>query len=357
GVKMPQSMGLGGFTKPPKVNIQWQVQCIDVQSGKQIWATTASTGNPKFPVHPSNTYATETPVVDENGIVAFFGATGTLAAMDHAGALRWQHDLGAFATDSGFGTGSSIAIHKGIVFVQHFTKGSSIVAAFDTKTGEQRWKHERKGSGSSWSSPMVWNNTQRSELIVSGGELIESLDPANGAVLWQLGKVKAPTACSIAADSQRIYFGGSDPLSKGPLFAMSAGASGDITPKKMNTSFDHCDWLEFKAGPGMPSPVSDGKFVYVLDNNILRTYDASSGKRAYQTRVPDLNQVASSPLVIGDKLLAIDDAGKAVLVQTGGEFKVIGGGSLSDTFWSTPAVSQGAIYFRGVNSLYCVRKM
>lgn len=59
-------------------------------------------------------------------------------------------------------------------------------------------------------------------------------------------------------------------MSKGPLFAVHSGASGDISPKKKNESFSFCDWLELKAGPGMASPVSNGRFVVVIDNNILR---------------------------------------------------------------------------------------
>jgi hypothetical protein len=76
-----------------------------------------------------------------------------------------------------------------------------------------------------------------------------------GDKLWTVGNVKAPTACSIASDFDRIYFGGSDPMSKGPLFAMHSGAMGDLTPKK-NEIFAHCDWLETRAGPGMASSVS-----------------------------------------------------------------------------------------------------
>ncbi len=110
----------------------------------------------------------------------------------------------------------------------------------------------------------------RSELISSGGERLTSFSPKTGEKLWTIDNVKAPTACSVASDSQRIYFGGSDPMSKGPLFAVHSRASGDISPKKKNESFSFCDWLESKAGPGMASPVPNGRFVVVIDNNILR---------------------------------------------------------------------------------------
>ena len=78
--------------------------------------------------------------------------------------------------------------------------------------------------GSSWSSPIVWRNAPQPNRK-SGGELLKALIRAQEGVL-AVGNVKAPTACSVASDLQRIYFGGSDPMSKGPLFAVRSGASG-----------------------------------------------------------------------------------------------------------------------------------
>ena len=356
GVKMPQSMGLGGLTKAPNTQIQWQVQCYNASTGDRLWAESVAEGKPKFPIHPSNTYATESPVADHAGIYAFFGATGTVAALNHQGQLLWRHELGAFSTTSGFGTGSSMAIHDGKVVVQHFTNNSGILICFDTTTGDQVWRVDRAKKESSWSSPIIWKNDKRIELLSSGNDLICSYDPSSGRELWRLSNVKAPTACSIAADNQQIYFGGSDPLSTGPLFAMRAGASGDVSPRKKNEKFETCSWLETKGGPGMPSPVSSGAYLYVVDKNILKCYDTTSGKRLYQSRLPSVSMVAGSPIVIGDKLLVIGESGDAVLIKVGPEFEVVGGGKLDDVFWSTPAIGAGAIYFRGVDALYCIRE-
>jgi outer membrane protein assembly factor BamB len=249
-----------------------------------------------------------------------------------------------------------MAIYNGKVIVQHFTNGSGILICFDTATGDQIWRVDRVKKESSWSSPIIWKNDKRIELLSSGNDLICSYDPATGRELWRLSNVKSPTACSIAADNRQIYFGGSDPFSTGPLFAMRAGASGDISPKKKNESFETCNWLEAKGGPGMPSPVSSGAYLYVVDKNILKCYDAATGKRLYQKRLPSVSMVAASPIIIGDKLLVIGEFGDAVLVKVGPDFEVVGGGKLDDVFWSTPAIGAGAIFFRGVDALYCIRE-
>jgi outer membrane protein assembly factor BamB len=175
-------------------------------------------------------------------------------------------------------------------------------------------------------------------------------------VNWTIKNVKAATACSPCADNERLYFGGSDPFSKGPLVAVSAGATGELVPAEKNGRFDHCAWLQERQGPGMASPLSTGKYVYTNDNNILRCFDAATGEKLYQTRIPGLEMLAASPLLIGDKLLLLDENGRACLVKVGAEFEVVGQGSLDDVFWATPAVSSGAIFLRGVESIYCIRQ-
>ncbi len=105
----------------------------------------------------------------------------------------------------------------------------------------------------------------------------------------------------------------------------------------------------------MASPVCDGQYLYVADNNILRCYDAQTGQRLYQNRLPDMKLVAASPLIVGDKLLIVDEGGTAVLVKVGKEFEVVGGGRIEDVFWSTPAVGNQSIYLRGIDALYCIR--
>ena len=355
GVKTPQSMGLGGMSSPPKINFQWQVHCYDALSGSHLWSKTVVEGRPEFPVHPSNSYATESPVVDAQGVYAMFGATGTVAGLSHSGELLWRKELGAFPTNNGFGTGSSLAILEDAIFAQHFTEKSASLTCFESASGTVRWSDNRDQMGSSWSSPIVWVNSIRPELISSGGEKLISYSPKTGEKLWMLSNVKAPTACSVASDSQRIYFGGSDPMSKGPLFAVRAGASGDISPKKKNDSFEYCDWLEKKAAPGMASPVSTGIHIVVLDNNILRAYDATSGKKIQERRLGKLKMIASSPLVVDNNVLVLDEEGNAILLDSTQEYAAVGNGKIDDTFWSTPAIANDSIYLRGINSLYCIR--
>jgi outer membrane protein assembly factor BamB len=355
GVKSPQSMGISLFSRPPKDPFTWKLFCLSTQDGKLLWEQTVAEGQAKFPIHPSNSWATETPAADENGVYVYSGAAGIVAGIDHSGRKLWQRDIGVFKTSNGFGTGSSVAIHNGLIYVQNLNEQQSDIWCLDTKTGDVIWQAKRAATGTSWSTPLIWQNSQRVELIISGGEQVDSYEPATGKQLWTLKNVKAATACSPCADRDRLYFGGSDPFSKGPLFAVSPGASGEIAPAEKNGSFTNCVWLSERQGPGMASPLSTGRFVYTNENNILKCFDATTGEKLYQTRIPGLDMLAASPLLAGNNLLLLDENGKACIAEVGAEFKQLGGGSLGDVFWATPAVSGNALYMRGVESIYCIR--
>lgn len=356
GVKSPQSMGISLFSKPPKEQLTWKLFCLSTADGRLLWEQTVAEGQAKFPIHPSNSWATETPAADADGVYVYSGAAGVVVGFDHSGRQLWKQDVGVFRTSNGFGTGSSLAIHNGGVFVQNLNEEQSEVRCLDTRTGSVKWKFARSAAGTSWSTPLIWTNAQRTELIISGGDQVDSLDPSTGTVNWTIKNVKAATACSPCADSERLYFGGSDPFSKGPLVAVSAGAAGEIVPEEKNGRFDHCVWLQERQGPGMASPLSTGKFLYTNENNILRCFDAASGEKLYQTRIPGLDMLAASPLLVGDRLLLLDENGRACVVKVGPQFEQAGEGRLEDVFWATPAVSRGSIYLRGVDSIYCIRE-
>jgi outer membrane protein assembly factor BamB len=353
GVRTPQSMGMGFMSKAPDVEIEWTLFCLNASTGEILWKKVVDQGKPQYAVHPSNSYATETPVVNENTVIAYFGATGEMAAIDHAGNGLWQRNFGAQKTNNSFGTGSSLAIYEDQVFLQNFSESTADLHALNIRTGQTNWKQSRDKNGTSWSSPILWKNDLRTELVVSGGSQVEAFDPASGQSIWTLKNVKAATACSLCWDSKHIYFGGSDPFSKGPLFAVRAGGSGDISPAKKNGEFELCAWQAKKSAPGMSSPACGDSSVVVVDKNILRAYDRDTGDRIHQSRVKDLTMVNASPIMIGKNLLLIDEAGNCAVVDTE-SFETIATGQLNDTVWATPAVSSTGIYIRGVEALYCI---
>ncbi|NOT32362.1 MAG: PQQ-binding-like beta-propeller repeat protein [Planctomycetes bacterium] len=344
--------------KAPDVMIDWRVLALDLASGKELWSVSACKAKPKFPIHPSNTWATETPVADANGVYAFIGPTGTLAAFDTAGKALWKAELGVHPMLEGYGTGSSPALLDGKVFVQSFNAEEGWLAAFDAKSGKELWRATHDAS-TSWSTPLVWRNQKRTELVVSSGKRITSHEPASGKELWRLTGVVGPTMSSFAADAEHLYFGQMSAWSippNPPLYALSAGVEGDLSPDEGSNEFKGQVWAQKLSSPVMSSPVAADGLLYVAMENLLTCRDTESGEQLYKERVPGLVAITASPIIVGDKLLLLDEEGHAALVPLGPDLEIVGHGALDDVFWTTPAVAGKALLLRGAKSLYCVRK-
>ena len=329
------------------------VSCLNLTDGQELWSRVVGQLVPPV-VHPSNTYATESPATDGERVLTFFATTGSLIAWDLDGTELWRKNVGTYKSGNGFGTGSSLTMTEGKVFVQHDNDESSFVVAFDSKTGEQVWRDDRS-TRTSWSTPLVWDTGKMSELVTCGSGVVTSYDPADGRILWKLSGMKSSFSASPAIGADQIYFGMSGPGSAGPLVAVPAGLRGEV---ELNDEFE-CDqiaWSMTKSGPGMASPVVSSGLLYIPGSGgILNCYDEVTGERVYRTRVPQMATVAASLWADDEHVFILDENGTTHVIQSGPKFKVLATNSVDDLFWSTPAIAGEILLLRGVEKLYCIR--
>jgi outer membrane protein assembly factor BamB len=145
----------------------------------------------------------------------------------------------------------------------------------------------------------------------------------------------------------------------GALFAVKAGATGDITPKQGETESAGVAWSQPRSGLGMSSPLVYKGFVYVLERNggMVSCYDAKTGKPAYsKERITGARSFWASPWACDGKIFCPDEEGNTFVLQAGAEFKVLGKNPLKEMVWSSPAAAGEAIFVRGVDNLYCIKK-
>jgi outer membrane protein assembly factor BamB len=347
----------GGFPtpKPPDEVYRFEVLCLDRATGKTLWKQTALERKPAIASF-SKVYGSETPVTDGERVYVCFGMHG-LFCYDLEGNQVWKKDLESYPMIFGFGTGSSPVLADGRLFVQCDNEKNSFLVAFDAKTGKELWKVDRPGK-SSWSTPLVWKTKQRTELVVCGSQKVISYDPATGKVLWELGGIRATFEASPVADAERVYFGSGGPMGDGRLFAVNAGASGDITLKDGETSSDAVAWVQARSAPYVASPLVYQGLLYVLQgtSNILTCYDAKTGKQLYKERIPVARGFTSSPWAHDGKVFCLDDSGTTHVLQAGTAFKVLGKNDLGEMCWSSPAAGSGALFLRTVDQLYCIKQ-
>jgi outer membrane protein assembly factor BamB len=365
--------GFGGARTPPNAVYRFEVYCLDRATGKVLWKQLALESKPRIPTHGSNTYATETPATDGQRIYAYFGMHG-LFCFDLAGKLLWKKDLGAYPMQMGWGTASSPVLDEARVFVQVDNEEKSFLVALDKKNGDEVWRVSRS-ERTNWGSPIIWKNKQRTELVAPGSAKVRSYDPATGKVLWELSLGGGRCSASPVGDEERLYvglgggpgaFGGGGPGRAGgrgfgggssSLFAVNAGASGDITPKQGQSTSAGVTWSQTKTGPEMASPLVYQGYLYLLsrDGGLVSCFDAKTGKQAYRERLPGARAFWASPWAYDGKVFCLDDGGTTHVLQAGPEFKVLGKNSLNDQFWATPAVAGGSLILRGVDNVYCIK--
>ncbi|MFK7769541.1 MAG: PQQ-binding-like beta-propeller repeat protein [Mariniblastus sp.] len=339
-------------TKPDKP-LKFQLICLKLSDGTKVWDKTVVERMPEHTIHPSNTYATESPTTDGKNVFVYFAAIGVVACYDLDGNENWQVETGSFKTGNGFGTGSSLAMSESKVFVQCDNDESSFVVAINKADGKEAWRKERDGR-TSWATPLVWKNAKRTELVTLGSGFVTSYDPETGDTFWKASGMGMSFSSSPAADENQVYFGNSGPRSVGPLVAIGNDAEGEFAFDSSNISPKFA-WAQMKSGPGMSSPLSVGGFVYVASRGIMSCYDASNGERAFKERIK-LGSTAASMWGSDKYAFLIDETGKTAVIEVGDKLNVIGNNKLDDIFWSTPSVVGKSLLLRGAKKLYCIRE-
>ncbi|HET8646767.1 MAG TPA: PQQ-binding-like beta-propeller repeat protein, partial [Vicinamibacteria bacterium] len=189
---------------PEEVVLHYFLYCLDLETGAVLWKQEFHSGRPPGGRHRKNSFTSETPVSDGKRVYVYVGNLG-LFAYDLAGRKAWSTPLEAYPIYLDFGTGSSPVLHGQRLFVLNDNEQQQFVAAFDTGTGKLAWRtlrHLREKSdpprSSGWTTPFVWKNARRTELVTTGPVATVSYDLA-GRELWRLsGMSLAPVASPYA---------------------------------------------------------------------------------------------------------------------------------------------------------------
>jgi len=363
GGRKPKGMSGGvmdlstmGWGRAPKDAVQWRVLCLDALDGGLIWSKTVVEEVPKYATHASNTYATETPCASAEGVWAFFGATGTVVALDRDGNERWKRQFGPQKITNSFGTGASPVLHDGKLLVQLYNDDAGDLHCLDAATGEDVWTAKRN-TGASWATPIVWRNGDTVEVVTGGQGSIIAYALADGSERWRYGGLDTSFACSLGADADGVYFGTSSPGSKAPAAAILAGASGDVSPGEIGKATATVPWSRNKSGAGMPSPVVSGDYLYFLGQTAT-CYDKRTGVEQYRKRLPGGTQAVGCPIVVGERIYVVNEAGNTIVLKAGPTFEVLAESDLGadgEVFWATPAIAGDALLIRSSDALYSIR--
>lgn len=315
-----------------------QILCFDTNTGKLLWEHGVdSVAEHEIPrVLEETGYAAPTPITNGDHIVAVF-ATGELVCVNLRGERVWSKQVGI--PKNHYGHASSLISDGDRVIVQYDQKENSKLLAFEIASGKPAW--EVKRDAISWSSPILVDNNDRAEVILTNCKAVDSYDPKSGKLLWRVECLYGEVAPSAA-------------YADGTVFVASEGAPATALDVRKHDEEPKTLWEWDEALPDAASPVATKDLLIVPTAfGVVTCLDAKTGKALWEHEFD--KGFNSSPIVVGDRVYITDMSGTTQIFRMGKKFELMGTASVNEAVYATPAFSGDQIFVRGLTHLYCIK--
>jgi outer membrane protein assembly factor BamB len=330
---------------------------IDRKTGSVSWKRPLSGGNN---MQRKANMSSPSPVTDGAAVWVMTG-TGILKSFDFTGKELWMRDIqkdhGHFGLNYGYA--SSPLLYNDALYVQVLhgmkTDDPSYVLRIDKKTGRTVWRIERptaarNESPDSYSTPALLKYGTSTEIVITGGDVVTGHDPDNGRELWRVkglnpedrGDYRIVASPQVVGDMVIV------PTRETPLIALKPGARGDATAS-------HVAWSFTRGGPDVPTPVSDGQYVYIVnDRGIVHCLDLKSGAVVYGPQRLRPGTYTASPVLADGRIYVTNEDGVTSVFSAGPRFEVVAENALDEYTLSSIAVSNGQLFLRTEKHLYAI---
>lgn len=348
-------------TQPIEDGKRRTVICLDRDSGEVLWQKGVDWDKPEER-HETNPHCSASPVTDGQCVVASFASAGVVA-YDMNGNKLWRADLGP--QKHRWGQGSSPIIHGDQVIVYHGPGSYSALYALDKQTGKVRWKTEipeehpperfdgfagqSEGVLGSFSTPLLVHFRGRDEIVLPAGNQLRAFAVGTGRQLWNCEGMN-PLVYTSASFGEGIVvaMGG---YSGAVIFARPGG-NGNVTAT-------HRTYYEQRARKHrIGSPIIKDGHIYVSNTpGVAECIELATGKVVWEERLPALGpkgETWGSPVLSGDRLYVVNQSGDTLVFRAAPKFEVLARNPIGEMCNSTLALSDGRIYLRTHDALYCI---
>jgi outer membrane protein assembly factor BamB len=338
-----------------------ELWAVDRNAQSLAWKRPVATGNH---VERKQNMSSPSPVTDGRHVWIMTGV-GVLKAFDVAGKELWARDIqadhGRFGLNWGYA--SSPLLKGDALYVQVLhgmrTDDPSYILKIDALSGKTLWRVERptmavRESPDSYTTPLWHEYGGKSEVVITGGDAVTGHDPSTGREVWRADVLNPTRNRSYRIVASTTIMGGLivAPSRNNPLVAIRPGGSGDI-------GATHVAWT-FERGPDVPTPVSDGTYVYVVnDNGVVYCLDVKTGAIVYgPVRLPPGTYSSSPVLADGKIYVTMENDDITSVFRAGPKFELLAkntfGEGCSPYCLSSVAVSEGQLLLRSSAHLWVI---
>jgi outer membrane protein assembly factor BamB len=305
------------------------VVCLDRKTGRVVWSKIVHEAG-GMRKNEKSTAASCTPACDGRSIYVGFPNDGRLmaSALGLDGQILWQTKITDYIEHQGYG--ASPALYQSLVIIAADTKAGGAIAGLDRTSGKIIWRRERP-KVPNYPSPVILNLFGKDQLIMTGCDLVTSLNPLSGELNWEVPGATTECVTSTLSDGKHVYSSGGYP--RNHMSAVLADGSGKLAWENDSRVY-------------VPSLlIRQGTLYGVLDAGIAVAWDAASGKELWRNRLG--GSVSASPVLVAGNIYAWNEAGECFVYRAKPEgFELVAKNQLGEESLSTPVICDSRIYYR-----------
>ncbi|QDV67666.1 outer membrane biogenesis protein BamB [Rosistilla carotiformis] len=309
------------------------VLSLDRATGKQIWETIVHQGGFETQGNKMNkkaTLASSTIASDGERLFINFlnGDAVWTSALDFEGKKLWQTRLTDYVVHQGYG--SSPTLYKHLVISSADNKSGGAIVAMDRSSGEVVWRHKRPEMPN-YPSPVIVKAAGREQLIMTGCELVTSLDPLTGETIWETPGATTECVTTTVTDGNVVLTSGGYPDNH--IAAVAADGSGKVVWENTDREY-------------VPSMlITKGHVFAILDAGIATCLNVSTGEQVWKQRLGET--FSSSPVLVGDNIYVTSESGTTHIFKARvDEYQSVATNSLGTEVFASPAICGGQIFTR-----------
>ncbi len=322
------------------------VRRLDLATGHLVWKDHYPAPYEVNPAASAHRKGPKSTPVYGGGRLYTLGISGILSCYDaRSGKRLWRHEFSRQykQTSPDFGTAMSPILDRGLLIAHVGGSGNGALTAFDSKSGEVRWRWT--GDGPGYASPIIVTRDGVRQIVTQTQKLCVGIAVDSGRLLWSL---PFPTsydqnAVSPVVSRDLVVFAG---IGQPTIATRISKTPNGWVAKKVWESRDSMMYLS--------TPVSSAGLIYGMSmrrSGQLFSLDAATGKVLW-----------TNAGRVGDNAVVLDAGGAVVVLTTTADLFVFKkhGNELAEEAryqvadsptWATPAFADGHILVKDKTSL------